>query len=188
MEQRKKRSRLSAALLEAAFGCETGECQRAEEGVGGGFGNRAGGNVAIGRADAAAKVAAGTVAVESADLLPANGEVDGGIEEAIRRGEVRKREHKGGGLAVMDTVAGVAALGAVTDTRTEVLIQEAMSALRSGRTSFVIAHRLSTIRGADVILVMDGGRIVEQGSHDDLLARDGPYARLYHAQFTGHAT
>ena len=74
------------------------------------------------------------------------------------------------------------------DTRTEVLIQEAMNALRSQRTSFVIAHRLSTIRGADVILVMDGGRIVEQGHHDDLLAHDGPYSRLYRAQFAGQAT
>ena len=74
------------------------------------------------------------------------------------------------------------------DTRTEVLIQEAMKALRSQRTSFVIAHRLSTIRGADVILVMDGGRIVEQGNHDDLLAHDGPYSRLYNAQFAGQAT
>jgi ATP-binding cassette, subfamily B, multidrug efflux pump len=74
------------------------------------------------------------------------------------------------------------------DTRTEVLIQEAMKALRSQRTSFVIAHRLSTIRGADVILVMDGGRIVEQGNHVDLLAHDGPYSRLYRAQFAGQAT
>jgi ATP-binding cassette subfamily B protein len=69
------------------------------------------------------------------------------------------------------------------DTRTEVLIQEAMNALRVGRTSFVIAHRLSTIRGADTILVMEAGRIVEQGTHDELLSRDGPYFRLYNSQF-----
>ena len=60
------------------------------------------------------------------------------------------------------------------DTRTEVLIQEAMNALRQDRTSFVIAHRLSTIRGADVILVMENGRIVEQGSHNELLAPRRP--------------
>jgi ATP-binding cassette subfamily B protein len=74
------------------------------------------------------------------------------------------------------------------DTRTEVLIQEAMNALRADRTSFVIAHRLSTIRGADVILVMEDGRIVEQGSHDELLSRDGPYFRLYSSQFAAPAT
>ena len=69
------------------------------------------------------------------------------------------------------------------DTRTEVLIQHAMASLRQGRTSFVIAHRLSTIRDADVILVMENGHIVEQGTHAVLLAAGGAYARLYQAQF-----
>ena len=69
------------------------------------------------------------------------------------------------------------------DTRTESLVQHAMSALRSSRTSFVIAHRLSTIRDADLILVMESGRIVEQGTHDQLLAAGGAYRRLYAAQF-----
>ncbi|MBA2381476.1 MAG: ABC transporter ATP-binding protein [Chloroflexi bacterium] len=69
------------------------------------------------------------------------------------------------------------------DTRTEVLIQKAMARLMKGRTTFVIAHRLSTIRDADTILVMDRGRIVEQGTHDELLARRGAYAALYQSQF-----
>ena len=69
------------------------------------------------------------------------------------------------------------------DTRTEVLIQRAMNTLRSGRTSFVIAHRLSTIRDADTILVMEHGDIVEQGTHEELLQRNGAYAQLYSAQF-----
>ncbi|MET8435328.1 ABC transporter ATP-binding protein [Streptomyces sp900116325] len=69
------------------------------------------------------------------------------------------------------------------DTRTEVLIQKAMARLAHGRTSFVIAHRLSTIRDADVILVMENGAIVEQGTHDELLDAQGAYARLYAAQF-----
>ncbi len=71
------------------------------------------------------------------------------------------------------------------DTRTEQQLQKAMGLLRANRTSLVIAHRLSTIRDADVILVMDAGAIVEQGTHADLLARDGAYAKLYQAQFAG---
>ena len=73
------------------------------------------------------------------------------------------------------------------DTRTEIRIQKAMNNLMKGRTSFVIAHRLSTIRDADVILVMKDGDIVEQGNHDELLARGGFYAELYNAQFEGRA-
>src|SRR5205807_8446897 len=73
------------------------------------------------------------------------------------------------------------------DTRTEVQVQVAMNRLRKNRTSFVIAHRLSTIRGADVILVMENGRIVEQGSHTELLAHDGAYSRLYNSQFVAAA-
>ncbi|MEV5003533.1 ABC transporter ATP-binding protein/permease [Nocardioides sp. LML1-1-1.1] len=73
------------------------------------------------------------------------------------------------------------------DTRTELLLQQAMAALRTDRTSFVIAHRLSTIRDADLILVMEHGRIVEQGSHAELLERDGAFARLHAAQFAAAA-
>jgi ATP-binding cassette subfamily B multidrug efflux pump len=69
------------------------------------------------------------------------------------------------------------------DTRTEILIQEAMDELMKGRTSFIIAHRLSTIRNADLILVMDHGDIVEQGNHEELLARNGFYAEMYNSQF-----
>jgi ATP-binding cassette subfamily B multidrug efflux pump len=73
------------------------------------------------------------------------------------------------------------------DTRTEILIQRAMGELMRGRTTFVIAHRLSTIRNADLILMMEHGRIVEKGTHHELLAARGRYAELYHSQFEGRA-
>jgi len=69
------------------------------------------------------------------------------------------------------------------DTRTEEQIQSAMDNLMKGRTSFIIAHRLSTIRNADLILVMNQGDIVEQGTHEELLAKQGFYADLYNSQF-----
>ena len=71
------------------------------------------------------------------------------------------------------------------DTRTEIRIQKAFSAMMRGRTSFIVAHRLSTIREADVILVMKDGHIIEQGRHEELLAQNGFYAKLYHSQFAG---
>ena len=69
------------------------------------------------------------------------------------------------------------------DTRTEMQIQKAMDKLMKGRTSFVIAHRLSTVRDADLILVIKDGDIVEQGNHEELLEKDGFYAKLYNSQF-----
>ncbi|MBO7661800.1 MAG: ABC transporter ATP-binding protein, partial [Clostridia bacterium] len=69
------------------------------------------------------------------------------------------------------------------DTRTEIRIQKAFAAMMAGRTSFIVAHRLSTIREADLILVMRDGHIVEQGTHESLLARNGFYASLYNSQF-----
>ena len=69
------------------------------------------------------------------------------------------------------------------DTRTEVYIQKAFSKMMEGRTSFIVAHRLSTIRGADLILVMNEGKIIEQGTHNELLSQNGFYANLYNSQF-----
>ena len=69
------------------------------------------------------------------------------------------------------------------DTRTEVLVQDAFEELMKGRTSFIVAHRLSTIREADIILVMDSGKVIEQGTHEELLAEKGFYAKLYNSQY-----
>jgi len=69
------------------------------------------------------------------------------------------------------------------DTRTEIRIQKAMEKLMEGKTCFIIAHRLSTIQHADLILVVDGGQIVERGSHEELIAKKGFYYRLYTSQF-----
>ncbi|MDE5590325.1 MAG: ABC transporter ATP-binding protein, partial [Acetatifactor sp.] len=71
------------------------------------------------------------------------------------------------------------------DTRTELKIQNAFATMMEGRTSFIVAHRLSTIQEADIILVMKDGNIIEQGSHESLLAKGGFYANLYNSQFAG---
>lgn len=69
------------------------------------------------------------------------------------------------------------------DTRTEIYIQRAFNKLMEGRTTFIVAHRLSTIREADLILVMNNGKVIEQGNHDELLNKGGFYANLYNSQF-----
>lgn len=73
------------------------------------------------------------------------------------------------------------------DTRTELKIQKAFNRLMEGRTSFIVAHRLSTIRTADTILVMKAGRVIEEGSHKELMKRKGFYYQLYQSQFLGQA-
>ena len=70
------------------------------------------------------------------------------------------------------------------DTRTEMKIQEAFAKMMNGRTSFIVAHRLSTIQSADIILVMKDGDVIEQGNHEELLAKGGFYSRLYNSQFS----
>jgi len=74
------------------------------------------------------------------------------------------------------------------DTRLERMLQDAMQKVMAGRTSFVIAHRLSTIRNADLILVVDNGNIIEQGTHEELLRKNGTYQKLYHSQFANRET
>ena len=74
------------------------------------------------------------------------------------------------------------------DTRTEMHIQQAMVALMKNRTSLIIAHRLSTIRDADIIIVMQDGRVMESGNHDELLEKQGVYYNLYQNQFAGFET
>ena len=71
----------------------------------------------------------------------------------------------------------------IIDTRTEIKIQQAFANMMKGRTSFIVAHRLSTIREADIILVMDSGKVIEQGTHEELLAEKGFYAKLYNSQY-----
>ena len=107
-------------------------------------------------------------------------ETDLEIDEfAVFRRGLRDRTHKG-------VFPGKPA--AISGHEQAPPVQEAMGRLRRDRTSFVVAHRLSTIREADTIVVMEAGRIVEQGDHDTLLAAGGAYARLYAAQFAGTAT
>ena len=72
------------------------------------------------------------------------------------------------------------------DTRTEILIQRTFNEMMKGRTSFIIAHRLSTIRNADCILVMNAGKIIEQGTHEELMQKNGFYTDLYNSQFAGN--
>ena len=108
--------------------------------------------------------------------------LDGG-GEALSQGQRQLISIARANLAQRDILIMDEATSSV-DSRTELLIRQAMERLLQGRTSLVIAHRLSTVRNADLILVMDHGRIVEQGTHGDLLAANGYYTRLYNAQFT----
>ena len=100
--------------------------------------------------------------------------ISGGQKQLLTIARVILADHK---ILILDEATSS------VDTRTEILIQQAMDKLMEGRTSFIIAHRLSTIKNADLILVMDNGDIVEQGSHKELLKKNGFYAKLYNSQF-----
>lgn len=144
-------------------------------------------NIAFGRPDAPeADIVAAAKAAAAHDFITA---MPGGYEASV--GE---RGHKLSGgerqrIAIARAIlkdAPILLLDEATsalDTESERLVQQALAELMKGRTTLVIAHRLSTIREADLIVVMDEGRIVETGSHDELLAREGAYARLYRMQF-----
>jgi ATP-binding cassette subfamily B protein len=122
--------------------------------------------------------------VDGAILLDGYATVLGNDGDSLSQGQrqlitIARAQLAGRSILVLDEATSS------VDTRTEVQIRQAMQRLREGRTSFVIAHRLSTVRDADLILVMDHGRIVEHGNHHQLLAANGHYTRLYNAQFAG---
>jgi ATP-binding cassette subfamily B protein len=96
-------------------------------------------------------------------------------------GQVQSRSMADAPLPILDEATSS------VDTRTELKVQKAMDTLMHGRTSFVIAHRLSTIRNADLILYMDDGNVKEKGTHEELLAQNGRYAKLYNSQFDSAA-
>jgi ATP-binding cassette subfamily B multidrug efflux pump len=144
-------------------------------------------NIAYGRPDATREdVAAAAAAAHAAHIKPTHPDgyhpVVGAEEGSLSAGE-RQLVTIARAFLIDPSILILDEATSSVDTRTEMLVQQGMVALRRGRTSFVIAHRLSTIRDADVIVVMEHGRVVEQGGHEELLTAGGAYARLYEAQF-----